>query len=144
MDDRGRRKQFRLEKRIQQIRIPLFTPLPPKKGKTVEEAKGDFGKTVEMILGKTKVHVEKIRKKGGKMIFLRLPSTGQLREMENTFTPRQHFWDRILETTGAPGVHFEDYAKLKDFDCPEWSHLNRNDASEFTKPLIPILTKHLP
>jgi hypothetical protein len=29
-----------------------------------------------MILGKTKVHVEKIRKKGGKMIFLRLPSTG--------------------------------------------------------------------
>ena len=59
MDDRGRRKQFRLEKRIQQIRIPLFTPLPPKKGKTVEEAKADFEKAVEMILGEKKVHVDK-------------------------------------------------------------------------------------
>ena len=132
-----------LQKRIQQIWIPLFKPPPPQKGKTVEEAKADFGKAVENILDKVKLHVDKIREKGGQVIFLRLPSTGQLREMENTFTPRPHFWDRILKTTGAPGIHFEDYAKLKDFDCPEWSHLNRKDASEFTKRLTPILAKHL-
>ena len=90
-----------------QIWIPLFTPPPPKKGKTVEEAKADFGKPVEIILEKTKSNVDKIRKKGGKVIFLRLPSTGKLREMENTFTPRQQFWDRILKTTGSSGIHFE-------------------------------------
>ena len=132
-----------LQKRIQQIWIPLFKPPPPQKGKTVEEAKADFGKAVENILDKVKLHVDKIREKGGQVIFLRLPSTGQLREMENTFTPRPHFWDRILKTTGAPGIHFEDFAKLKGFDCPEWSHLNRKDASEFTKRLTPILAKHL-
>ena len=48
-----------LQKRIQQIYIPLFIPPPPKKGKTVEEAKADFGKAVEMILGEKKVHVDK-------------------------------------------------------------------------------------
>ena len=132
-----------LQIRIQQIWIPLFNPPTPQKGKTVEEAKADFGKAVENILDNAKLHVDKIREKGGKVIFLRLPSTGQLREMENTFTPRRHFWDRILKTTGAPGIHFEDYAKLKDFDCPEWSHLNRKDASEFTKRLMHILAKHL-
>ena len=62
-----------LQKRIQQIWIPLFTPLPPKKGKTVEEAKADFRKAVKINLGKTKVHVDKIRKKGGKVIFLVCP-----------------------------------------------------------------------
>jgi hypothetical protein len=128
-----------LQKRIQQIWIPLFTPPPPKKGKTVEEAKADFGKAVEMILEKTKSNVDKIRKKGGKVIFLRLSSTGKLREMENTFTPRQQFWDRILKTTGSSGIHFEDYDKLKGFDCPEWSHLNQSDATEFTKRLMPLL-----
>ncbi len=133
-----------LQKRIQQIWIPLFTPPPPAKGKTIDEAKADFGKAVEMILKKTKSRVEKIRSKGGKVIFLRLPSTGQLREMENNFTPRNQFWDRILETTGAPGIHFEDYAGLKNFDCPEWSHLNRKDATEFTKRLMPILARLLP
>ncbi|MBC8283357.1 MAG: hypothetical protein H8E32_06045 [Nitrospinae bacterium] len=132
-----------LQKRIQQIWIPLFTPPPPPKGKSLNEAKADFGKAVEMILEKTKIHVEKIQKKGGKVIFLRLPSTGKLREMENTFTPRQKFWDRILKTTGAPGIHFEDYEELKGFNCPEWSHLNRKDATEFTKRLLPILANHL-
>ncbi len=132
-----------LQKRIQQIWIPLFTPPPPAKGKTPEEAKADFGKAVEMILDKTKKHVEKIRKKGGKVIFLRLPSSGQLREMENKFTPREHFWDRIIKTTEAPGIHFEDYKELNAFDCPEWSHLNKADSIEFTKRLMPILTKHL-
>jgi len=132
-----------LQKRIQQIWIPLFTPPPPAKGKTIEAARADFGKAVEMILKKTKERVDKIRNKGGKVIFLRLPSTGQLREIENTFTPRKNFWDRILETTGAPGIHFEDHEELNGFNCPEWSHLNRKDASEFTKRLMPILAKHL-
>lgn len=133
----------KLQKRIQQIWIPLFTPPPPPKGKTADQAKADFSKAVEMILEKTKTRVDKIRKKGGKVVFLRLPSTGKLREMENKFTPRQKFWDRILKTTGAPGIHFEDYEGLKSFNCPEWSHLNREDAAEFTQRLMPILEKYL-
>ena len=132
-------KNIPLQKRIQQIWIPSFTPPPPPKGKSAEEAKADFNKAVETILKNTKTHVDKIRKKGGKVLFLRLPSTEHLREMENKFTPRKQFWDRILKTTGAPGIHFEDYEELKGFDCPEWSHLNRQDATEFTKRLMPIL-----
>jgi len=132
-------KNTALQKRIQQIWIPLFTPPPPPKGQTQEQAKVEFGKFVEANLQKTKANVDRIMEKGGRVIFVRLPSTGKLREMENTFTPREHFWDRILKTTKAPGIHFEDYEALRGFDCPEWSHLNRQDATEFTKRLMPVL-----
>ena len=132
-----------LQKRIQQIWIPLFTPPPPPKGQTMAQAKANFLKSVEATLEKTKKNVEKIRAKGGQVIFVRLPSTEKLREMENKFTPRKGFWDRILAGDRASGIHFEDYVELKGFKCPEWSHLSREDATEFTKRLMPILKKLL-
>lgn len=42
---------------------------------------------------------------------------GELRELETKCAPRAGFWDRILEVTGAPGVHFEDYPQLSGFDA---------------------------
>ncbi len=130
-----------LQKRIQQIWIPLFTPPPPPKGLSKEEAAAGHKKAVERILNQTKEHVEKIRSRGGQVIFLRLPSTGTVREMENKYTPRAGYWDRILKVTGAPGIHFEDHPQLTGFDCPEWSHLTKEDATEFTRRLMPLLIK---
>jgi hypothetical protein len=95
----------------------------------------------DAILQKTKTNVEKIRSRGGKVVFVRFPSTGGLRQLENKITPRAAYWDRVLEVTRAPGIHFEDYAELKDFDCPEWSHLTKKDATKFTSLLVPIFQK---
>jgi len=61
-----------------------------------------------------------------------------LRALESQITPRPYIWDMILRVTGAPGIHFEDYPQLSGFDCPEWSHLNKKDATEFTRRLIPL------
>lgn len=132
-----------LQERIQQIWLPLFKPPPGKKGKTQEEKDADTKKDADNILDKTKIRVDKIRKKGGKVIFIRLPSTGELRSVENKYTPREDYWDRILRVTSAPGIHFEDYPQLSGFDCPEWSHLSRPDATKFSRLLMPILKEHL-
>jgi hypothetical protein len=128
-----------LQKRIQQIWLPLFTPPPPKEGLTPEEITAGREKMGKFILGRAKKAVDKIRTRGGKVLFLRLPSTGELRALENKFTPRAHIWDKLLRVTGAPGIHFEDYPQLTGFDCPEWSHLNKKDGTEFTRRLIPLL-----
>jgi hypothetical protein len=130
-----------LQKRIQQIWIPLFTPPPAKKGQSPEEQKTGHQKAVESILNRTKKAVDKIRARGGKVVFLRLPSTEKLRAIENKHTPRPQIWDRLLQNTAAPGIHFEDYPQLSGFDCPEWSHLNKKDATEFTRRLIPLFKK---
>ena len=90
-------------------------------------------------LDATKRNVEKIRSKGGKVLFVRFPSTGKLRDLENKYTPRKAYWDRILEVTGAPGIHFEDHSQLQGFDCPEWSHLTKADATKFTQRLMTLI-----
>ena len=91
---------------------------------------------IQEILETTRANVEKIRAKGGKVIFVRLPSSGGLRELEKKTTPREIYWDQLIESTQSPGIHFEDYPELRNFDCPEWSHLRKDDAIRFTKELM--------
>ncbi len=131
-------KDEAIQKRIQKIWVPLFTPPPPPPGVDEAGVRAQAEKFAKMALEKAKASVDKIRAKGGKVVFLRHPSTGGLREMENKFTPRGAYWDRLLEVTGAPGIHFEDYPQLLGFDCPEWSHLTKSDAKKFTQLLMPI------
>jgi hypothetical protein len=83
--------------------------------------------------------VAAIRARGGNVVFVRHPSSGQVREIEDRITPRAAFWDRLLTETGAPGIYFEDHTSLRDFDCPEWSHLSAKDAVEYTQRLSVIL-----
>jgi hypothetical protein len=94
---------------------------------------------MEDILARTAAAVERIRERGGRVVFVRYPSTGQVREIERNTAPREGFWERILAETGAPGIHFEDHESLRDFDCPEWSHLTARDAVRFTTALLPLL-----
>ena len=126
------------QKRIQQILVHLFKPPPPPENKSQEEINADQDKSVSDILKQTKSRVDKIRSRGGKVVFLRLPSTSEVRDIENEYTPRADYWDQILKVTAAPGIHFEDYEELSGFDCPEWSHLSKPDAIEFTRRLIPL------
>lgn len=99
--------------------------------------------SVESYLERTHDAVDKIQNRGGRVIFIRCPSSGKLREMEAQFSPRPMFWEQILARTDAPGIHFEDHPSLADFSCPEWSHLTSEDATRFTQNLMPILAATL-
>ncbi|NIQ02921.1 MAG: hypothetical protein GWM98_23210 [Nitrospinaceae bacterium] len=130
-----------IQKRIQQIWLPLFTPPPFPPGLSESEIHAKVQQMADDVLQATKQRVAKIRKRGGKVVFVRFPSTGGLRELENKITPRAAYWDRLLEVTGAPGIHFEDHPELSGYDCPEWSHLTKSDAAEFTRRLTLIFKK---
>jgi hypothetical protein len=110
---------------IQRTWPPLFGFGPP-----------HGGPFLEAVMAKVVKSVETIEARGGRVIFVRFPSTDKLREIERQRTPRAKFWDRMLAETGAPGVHFEDYPALSKYSCPEWSHLTAEDASKFTADLI--------
>jgi len=93
----------------------------------------------ESNLERVKAAVHSIQARGGKVIFVHDPSSGELRELEDRMTPRAAFWDRLLAETGAPGIYDHDYPALRDFHCPEWSHLSAGDSVEYTKRLSAIL-----
>jgi len=79
------------------------------------------------------------KERGGRVILVRCPSSGGLRMGEGKGLPRQDFWDDLVLKANTPSVHFEDYQQLKDFECPEWSHLSAADARTFTTELARIM-----
>ena len=87
--------------------------------------------------------VEKLRARGGKIVFVRFPVAGGLKTLEDQTTPRGQTWDRLIKATGAPGIYYEDFPELSGFNCPEWSHLSAGDSVEFSKRLVPHLRKAL-
>jgi transposase len=128
-----------LAKRIQQIWIPLFTPPPPPSYIPKEEFLARMMEAIEGRFRDTTAAVEKLRARGGKIVFVRFPHSGGLKALEDRDTPRARTWDPLLKRTTVPGIHYEDYPELSGFNCPEWSHLSAGDSVEFTKRLTPRL-----
>jgi hypothetical protein len=128
-----------LQTRIQQIWLPLFTPPPPPSYVPREVFGANMGKAIEARFHDTVSAVDKLRARGGKIVFVRFPNSGELKALEDRLNPRTRDWERLLSDTKAPGIYFEDYPELSSFTCPEWSHLSAGDSVEFTKRLIPHL-----
>ena len=98
-----------------------------------------IGQAIEARFRDTIAAIEKLRRRGGKIVFVRFPVSGELKAFEDKATPRTGIWDRLLARSAAPGIYFEDFPELAGFDCPEWSHLSASDSVEFTKRLVPHL-----
>ena len=132
-----------LQKRIQQIWLPLFTPPPPPTYIPKEEFGKKIGAAIEARFHDVATAVKKLRARGGKIVFVRFPESGELKKLEDRETPRAGIWDQVIKKTGAPGIYYEDYPELSGFNCPEWSHLSAGDSVEFSKRLIRHLRKAL-
>ena len=83
--------------------------------------------------------INKIKGRGGQVIFVRTPSSGPYWEGEQKGFPRAVYWEKLLSVTGVEGIHFKDYPAIDHFVCPEFSHLKQADAIVFTKNLARIL-----
>lgn len=94
---------------------------------------------------RAKAAVEKIRARGGDVVFVRPPSAPQLRVNEEAQVPRAKGWDALLRNTHSVGVHFDDLpASVRGLTLPEWSHLDRRCATVFTDAYVRRLTELTP
>lgn len=80
-----------------------------------------------------------IRSHGGKVIFVAMPTSGMVQEIEKQRYPREQFWDKFLNESGAKGIHSAYEPGLKSFMCPDGSHLDAQDRARFTQTLIKVL-----
>jgi hypothetical protein len=85
--------------------------------------------------------VKLIQDRGGRVVLVRFPTSGEHWELENKVYPRDKYWDNIPSLTGATVIHFKDIPGFENVDCPDSSHLNYDDAEKFTKAIANILTK---
>ena len=96
---------------------------------------------LEDIFNTVKISVDKIKARGGEVIFTRTPSSGRFLMGENMGFPRAKYWDKLLSVTGCSGIHFADYPLLSQLVCPENSHLSPAGSVVYTQSLISILQK---
>jgi|tagenome__1003787_1003787.scaffolds.fasta_scaffold20988238_5 hypothetical protein len=133
----------RLQTRVKNGWAALFTPPPPPTYVPTAAFVAKMQKAVADRFRNTGICVDKLRARGGKIVFVRFPVTGQLKKLEDEQTPRAQTWEPLVQQTHVPGIYFEDFPDLASFDCPEWSHLSAGDSVEFTKRLVPHLRQAL-
>ena len=95
----------------------------------------------DAIFASVKADIDKIKARGGHVVFVRTPSSGPYYGGEDMAFPRDKFWERLLKETNSPGIHFKDYPATANFVCPELSHLKLQDAALFTKAFFEELCK---
>jgi len=111
----------------QRLRAKLAT-LQPRDGVT-------FLESVEY----TKQLIDKIEARGGKVIFVEMPVSGLIAEAEERLYPRAQFLEVFERITGKTVLVSNETPMLKDFICPDGSHLDMRDRSQFTAKLIDAL-----
>jgi hypothetical protein len=77
--------------------------------------------------------VEKIRARGGLVVFVYLPLSSSVRAAVDARFPRGAHWDRLAERFGETALHFADYPQTREMQCPEGSHLERASALAYSK-----------
>lgn len=83
--------------------------------------------------------VKAIRRRGGDVVFVRMPLAGSLKRQEDDDYPDRHRLIQSLEAERIIVIDFETEPSLRDFDCPDESHLDAEDAERFTVSLARIL-----
>lgn len=86
-----------------------------------------------------KLQVDALHKRGVQVIFVRMPVSGMVREIEDRRYPRDRFWDHFAAEIGAPAINFEDFPKLANINCPDGSHLDVRDRQRFSLIMAEML-----
>jgi len=90
--------------------------------------------------------VNRIRRRGGDVVFVYLPCSGLNKVWETVRYPRQVYWDRLLAETQAVAVHADDDPELARYVTnpkTDRSHLDYRDAAGFTRRLAQLLKERL-
>lgn len=100
--------------------------------------------TIAAMVERTRAAVEKIRARGGEVVFVRPPSAPELWRFEEQTVPRTRGWDTLLANARVSGVHFDDYPEMQGLVLPEYSHLSRACATVFTDAYVRAVAKLTP
>jgi hypothetical protein len=95
------------------------------------------------VVETTRRDVNRLRARGGDVVFVRPPSNGPIRKNENLRAPRAEVWDTLIRGTGTIGIHFEDYPAMTGLQLPEWSHLSHDSALLFTDAYASVIKEKM-
>jgi len=83
--------------------------------------------------------IEKFTKRGGKVVFVRMPVDKKRWYYEKKKMPVDKYWNFFLSELQVSGIHFSEHEGLRKFRLPDTSHLDWKDREEFTKNLVSLI-----
>jgi hypothetical protein len=90
---------------------------------------------LERVLSTVGAACDLIARRGGRVIFVRMISSLELRDIEDAVFPRDRYWDLLLARSGAAGIYDTELPAAAGLVCPEGSHLDAAQARVFTADL---------
>ena len=96
------------------------------------------------VLARSAEAVSRIRARGGDVVFIRPPSSPELRVNEEKRIPKAKGWNGLLAAAHAKGIHADDLPQAQHLVLPEWSHLSRACAAVFTDAYVRRLVELTP
>lgn len=84
--------------------------------------------------------VEEMRSRGGDIVFIRMPSSGEYRRVELEGDVDTHLWQPHVEGLDALSIDAWNYPELStELEIPEWSHLSRQSQDDWSRAIVPVL-----
>ena len=106
-------------------------------------ARDVFAKRVE----ETHRLADRIADRGGRVVFVRLPSAGPVMRREEQRWPRAHWWQEFARPAGKTArhlvIHFLDEPSLARFSPQDGDHLGKLHAIAFSRSLAQLLVRRL-
>jgi hypothetical protein len=96
--------------------------------------------SLDSLMMPYKIAFDKIRSRGGTVVWVQLPITGNFLAQDKRVYPREKFWDRLLQVTNTPGIHYADYPETAGLPCIEESHLSSDNSIKYTISLVKTLS----
>jgi len=87
------------------------------------------------------LYVALIQGRGGKVVYVRMPTCDERWHADSVRYPKELFWDRLAAVSRAVMIHFRDVPALAGFQCPDTSHIASKDGPAFTEGLIDELVR---
>ncbi|MDI1302378.1 MAG: hypothetical protein PSX71_10765 [bacterium] len=82
------------------------------------------------------ITVEKIEARGGKVFFIRMPTSGLIHQIQLKRFPRNRFWAYLEQRFPGRVINSDENAVMSHLVCPDGSHLDKKDRKAFTLALV--------
>lgn len=96
--------------------------------RTVDDLRDEVGEISEFV--------RRIQTRGGQVVFLRMPSSGERLQLEEEYHPRAEYWDRFRAMGSGIWIHSADLRGCRNLKCPDDSHLDHDGAVSLTDALV--------
>lgn len=86
--------------------------------------------------------IKQIRERGGDIVFVRMPSSGEYLNFDLKTDYYNNMWKPMIEGLDVVGLNTMDYPELStELETPEWSHLSRKSQDHFSRIVFDYLDR---